>query len=41
MLGVNERDDPPLGSVVTIKHMKPCLDTVKAKAKGKHIPCSL
>lgn len=41
MLGINEQDDPPLSSAVTIKHVKLCLDTAEAKAKGKHIPFSL
>lgn len=37
-LSINEQDDSPLGSAVTIKHIKLCLDTAEGKAKGKHIP---
>lgn len=41
MLGINEQGDSPQSSVVTIKHVKLCLDMAEAKAKGKHIPFSL
>lgn len=41
MWGITQGDDSPLGSAVTIKHIKLCLDTAEAKAKGKHIPFCL